>query len=44
MFHELLNTEKFVDVTLVCDHESLKCHKVTLNCNFHEFKNLTEFF
>lgn len=28
MFHELLNTEKFVDVTLACEHNLLKCHKV----------------
>ena len=28
MFHELLNAEKFVDVTLACEHNSLKAHKV----------------
>lgn len=28
MFHELLNAEKFVDVTLACENSSLKCHKV----------------
>lgn len=31
MFHELLNTEKFVDVTLACERNLLKCHKVSLN-------------
>lgn len=30
MFHELLNAEKFVDVTLACENNSLKCHKVRL--------------
>lgn len=28
MFHELLNAERFVDVTLACENNTLKCHKV----------------
>lgn len=28
VFHHLLRTEAFVDVTLACDDESLKAHKV----------------
>lgn len=30
MFHELLNAERFVDVTLACDNNTLKCHKVRI--------------
>lgn len=36
MFHELLNAEKFVDVTLACEHNSLKCHKVRPTRCHHE--------
>lgn len=28
VFHELLEAESFVDVTLACQHNSLKAHKV----------------
>lgn len=30
MFHELLNAERFVDVTLACENNTLKCHKVRI--------------
>ncbi|KAG5671683.1 hypothetical protein PVAND_001868 [Polypedilum vanderplanki] len=43
MFHELLNTEKFVDVTLACEHNYLKCHKVVLSaCSSYFQKILIE--
>lgn len=44
MFHELLNAEKFVDVTLACESNSLKCHKVriiTSMCSLPMAMNLT---
>ncbi|CRK88125.1 CLUMA_CG001910, isoform A [Clunio marinus] len=40
MFHELLNSEKFVDVTLACEHNSLKCHKVVLSACSTFFQKL----
>ncbi|CAH1727174.1 unnamed protein product [Chironomus riparius] len=43
MFHELLNSEKFVDVTLACEHNSLKAHKVVLSaCSSYFQKVLSE--
>lgn len=42
MFHELLNAEKFVDVTLACEHNSLKCHKVrNASCGCYIVARLT---
>lgn len=42
MFHELLNAEKFVDVTLACEHNSLKCHKVrNASCGCYVVARLT---
>lgn len=33
-FPSLLNNEQFVDVTLACEGQSIKCHKVSINyCN-----------
>lgn len=29
VFHELLETQSFVDVTLACEYNSLKAHKVS---------------
>ncbi|CAO1438721.1 unnamed protein product [Diamesa hyperborea] len=40
MFHELLNAEKFVDVTLACEHNSLKAHKVVLSACSSFFQKL----
>lgn len=31
VFHELLETQSFVDVTLACEYNSLKAHKVVLS-------------
>lgn len=42
MFHELLNSEKFVDVTLACEHNLLKCHKVVLSACSNFFEKLLD--
>lgn len=37
VFHQLLQNEAFVDVTLACNDLSLKAHKVSSNYNFSQF-------
>ena len=37
VFHQLLQTEAFVDVTLACNEASLKAHKVlSTACSLHD--------
>ncbi|XP_044580818.1 longitudinals lacking protein, isoforms H/M/V-like isoform X1 [Cotesia glomerata] len=40
VFHQLLQTEAFVDVTLACNEASLKAHKVVLSACSSYFKKL----
>nr|CAI5848477.1 unnamed protein product [Callosobruchus analis] len=40
VFHELLQTEAFVDVTLACNDLSLKAHKVVLSACSSYFQKL----
>jgi hypothetical protein len=39
-FPKLLNSEHFVDVTLACENEMLKCHKVVLSACSTYFEKL----
>ncbi|GAB0096962.1 broad-complex core protein isoforms 1/2/3/4/5-like [Sergentomyia squamirostris] len=40
IFHELLESQSFVDVTLACEYESLKAHKVVLSACSAYFRKL----
>ncbi|KAL0132385.1 hypothetical protein PUN28_000274 [Cardiocondyla obscurior] len=40
VFHQLLQTEAFVDVTLACNEASLKAHKVVLSACSSYFQKL----
>uniref|UniRef100_A0A8D8XEQ1 Broad-complex core protein isoform 6 n=1 Tax=Cacopsylla melanoneura TaxID=428564 RepID=A0A8D8XEQ1_9HEMI len=40
LFHHLLRTEAFVDVTLACNEQSLKAHKVVLSACSSYFQKL----
>lgn len=47
VFHQLLQNEAFVDVTLACNDLSLKAHKVrkaSWNQNLHNFFSQVEFY
>uniref|UniRef100_A0A1B0DC67 Uncharacterized protein n=1 Tax=Phlebotomus papatasi TaxID=29031 RepID=A0A1B0DC67_PHLPP len=40
IFHELLESQSFVDVTLACEQNSLKAHKVVLSACSQYFRKL----